>query len=153
MASGHPSIDTGFEKGGPTICLRSASCRRSTVTSSACSPTGKTIIGERGSWREIGNKIVARGFTFRPNHLKLPSPPKHSRMPMGRAVEHRWYGDVAPWSEEQLEQYCRDMGFSPLQPEENVPTPHDDVGDISLRTDTQCGVFDNTRLAMKEAAN
>ena len=27
---------------------------------------------------------------------------------MGRAVEHRWYGDVAPWSEEQLEQYCRD---------------------------------------------
>jgi hypothetical protein len=95
MASGHPSIDTGFEKGGPTICLRSASCRRSTVTSSACSPTGKTIIGERGSWREIGNKIVARGFTFRPNHLKLPSPPKHSRMPMGRAVEHRWYGDVA----------------------------------------------------------
>jgi hypothetical protein len=36
---------------------------------------------------------------------------------MGRAVEHRWYGDVAPSSEEQLEQYCRDMGFSPLQPE------------------------------------
>jgi hypothetical protein len=62
---------------------------------------------------------------FCPNHLKLPSPPKHSRMPMGRAVEHRWYGDVAPWSEEQLEQYCRDMGFSPLQPEENVPTPDD----------------------------
>ena len=31
---------------------------------------------------------------------------------MGRAVEHRWYGDVAPWSEEQLEQYCRDVGFS-----------------------------------------
>ena len=46
---------------------------------------------------------------------------------MGRAAEHRWYGDVAPWSEEQLEQYCRDMGFSPLQPEESVPTAHDDV--------------------------
>jgi len=74
---------------------------------------------------------------------------------MGRAVEHRWYGDVAPWSEEQLEQYCRDMGFSPLQPEENVPTPHDDVGDISLRTDTppQCGVIGNARFEMKEAAN
>jgi hypothetical protein len=29
---------------------------------------------------------------------------------MTRAKEHHWYGDVA-----------RDMGFSPLQPEENVP--------------------------------
>jgi hypothetical protein len=47
------------------------------------------------------------------------------------------------------------MGFSPLQPEENVPTPHDDVGDISLRTDTppQCGVIGNARFEMKEAAN
>jgi len=46
------------------------------------------------------------------------------------------------------------MGFSPLQPEQNVPTPHDDVGDISLRTDTppQCGGIDRTRLETKEAA-
>jgi hypothetical protein len=70
---------------------------------------------------------------------------------MGRAVEHRWYGDVAPSSEEQLEQYCRDMGFSPLQPEENVPTPHDDVGDMSLRTNTppQCGGINDARLVIK----
>jgi hypothetical protein len=71
---------------------------------------------------------------------------------MGRAVEHRWYGDVAPWSEEQLEQYCRDMGFSLLQPKENVPTPDDDVGDISLRTPPQSGGED-ARLEVKEAAH
>ena len=118
-------------------------------------------IGDGERWCGIGiggSKIVARkGFIFCPNHLKLAtSPPKTSEdANAAGAVEHRWYGDVAPWSEEQLEQYCRDMGFSPLQPEENVPTPHDDVGDISLRraTPPQCGVFDDARFEMKEAAN
>ena len=74
---------------------------------------------------------------------------------MGRAVEHRWYADVAPWFEEQLEQYCRDMGFPPLQPKEKVPTPHDAVGDVSLRTDTppRCDGINDARFEMKEAAN
>ena len=31
---------------------------------------------------------------------------------MSRAEEHRWYGDVIPWTAEQLENYFRDMGLS-----------------------------------------
>jgi hypothetical protein len=30
---------------------------------------------------------------------------------MSNAEERRWYGEIAPWTEEQLAQYCRDMGF------------------------------------------
>ena len=40
---------------------------------------------------------------------------------MGSAKERRWYGDVTPWSDEQLEQYCRDMGFPPKSSEADFP--------------------------------
>ena len=60
---------------------------------------------------------------------------------MGTAKERRWYGEVVPWSEEQLKQYCRDMGF-PQQtskedcPETNATSQVDPANITSTRTDS-----------------
>jgi hypothetical protein len=46
------------ESDGPTSLRASASCGRSTATSSACSiPTAKSIIGGSGSWHGIGDLV------------------------------------------------------------------------------------------------
>jgi hypothetical protein len=54
--------------------------------------------------------------------------------------EHPWYGEVVPWSEEQLEQYCRDMGFPQQTSKEdplgtNTTSQVDPANITSTRTD------------------
>lgn len=60
---------------------------------------------------------------------------------MGTAKERRWYGEVVPWSEEQLEQYCRDMGFPQQMTKEDRPNTNatsqvDPANLTSTRTDS-----------------
>jgi hypothetical protein len=56
---------------------------------------------------------------------------------MGEVKERRSYGDVIPWSDEVLEQYCRDIGFPPQSLEAEQPLPDDGLKAVAREPDRE----------------
>jgi hypothetical protein len=56
---------------------------------------------------------------------------------MGEVKERRSYGDVTPWSDEVLEQYCRDIGFPPQSSEAERPLPDDGLKAVAKEADKE----------------